>query len=380
VAAEWPEMDEGGWRVFGGLHRLLLRLAGRVPDEWLTHTRRLLCEGDTIYLPDTVTGGVAQLGVPLMATEVELLHYVMEALGSPGEELAAVEHVSISDVTPATDHRFYPAPPVILASVGTRMPASLDLTGGDSDDLRDLPDDLPDHADLSGELTDQTDQLVVDALAETAGVVGVWRAWRFGPGGPPKDGRPVYLVEVDPGVRAWDVAHDAQGELAGEGEESPQVEVYWTGDDLTPYHRAARAGSALLWARKPGRVRVAPVYDGVDKAGRPRFDAARPRLPDSADRERLLALLRSGVPVEVTYVRAVDVVDPARGQVVPMTYRTDGEWVWSEATPYYLAEHGLVPHTDLIEYLRTSVSPSTVDGVGRFRAEVALRQAGQTGA
>ncbi|MFI6792165.1 hypothetical protein ACIBG4_33050 [Nonomuraea sp. NPDC050383] len=90
---------------------------------------------------------------------------------------------------------------------------------------------------------------MVDALTEHAGVVAVRRAWRTVSGGSPERGRRAYLAEADPGVPAWDLTVDAQRELVQMGMDSPQVEVYWSGDDLPPYHRAARTGAALLWRR-----------------------------------------------------------------------------------------------------------------------------------
>jgi hypothetical protein len=46
------EEGEQGWRFYSGLHRLLLRVAGRVPDEWLTDIRRMLAGGDLVQVPD----------------------------------------------------------------------------------------------------------------------------------------------------------------------------------------------------------------------------------------------------------------------------------------------------------------------------------------
>ena len=61
MAAEPAGPDERVERIFRGVHRLLLRLAGRVPDELLTHARSMLAEGDLPYLPDTLTGAAAVL-------------------------------------------------------------------------------------------------------------------------------------------------------------------------------------------------------------------------------------------------------------------------------------------------------------------------------
>ncbi|MGW4460879.1 hypothetical protein [Micromonospora sp. NPDC004704] len=229
---------------------MLFRFAGRVPDEWLTHTRDMLGGGDVNYLPDTISGSMLELGLPLRAAEAELLRHTMVALGIDEEEPAGLHLVRITEeLTPPTDHRFYPAPPEVLVSAGERIPASLDLTGGDPEDLVALPADLAHLDDLADDLTDSRDDRVVGNISRHVGAVSVWRAWRFGAEGPPGAGQRVYLAEVAPGVSAWELAHEAQRELKWKGEETPQVEVFWTGDELTPYHRAALAGAARLWVR-----------------------------------------------------------------------------------------------------------------------------------
>ncbi|MCG5220953.1 hypothetical protein [Streptosporangium sp. KLBMP 9127] len=240
MSAEWAELDEEAWRVFGGMHLLLLRLAGQVPDDLLTHVRTMLAVGDLAALPDAVSVAAVEFGVPLTAAEVELLRRVPVVLGIGGGEPVGVDQVTIGDAGPEVGHRFAPVPPHVLARAGTRIPAELDLTGAPPADL----------ADLADELRDLTDDLVADALAEHGGVVAVWRTWRFGPQGPPDGARRVYLAEVEPGVRAWEVTLAAQRELLQMDEDSPQVEVYWTGDDLPPYHLAARAATTLLWTRR----------------------------------------------------------------------------------------------------------------------------------
>jgi hypothetical protein len=248
--ADPTESDEQVWQLYAGLHRLFLRLAGRVPDEWLTHVRDMLGGGDLNYLPDTVAGSVLELGLTLRAAEAELLRSTLAALGFDGDEPAGLARVPISaDGTPATNHRFRPAPPQVLLTNGARIPSTLDLTGGTSDELTDLPADLAHLDDLADDLTDSLDDRAMDNLARHDGTVAVWRAWRFGPEGPTERGTRVVLAEVDPGTPAWDLGYEAQRELKWKGEESPQVEVLWTGDELTPYHRAALAGAARLWVR-----------------------------------------------------------------------------------------------------------------------------------
>ncbi|QSB16806.1 hypothetical protein JQS43_11270 [Natronosporangium hydrolyticum] len=340
-----------------------------MPDDWLAYTRQMLATGDLAYLPDTIAGSVLELGVSLTPAEVAFLPQVLSAIGHGDDQPPGLASVRVSEETPPTGHRFYPTPPHVLAAAGDRIPTSLDLTGGESKQLWDLPPELARLTDLADDLTDMADNGIAVVLSRRAGVIGIWRAWRFEPTGPPSGGRRVYLVEVEPGVPAWKIANDGQRELADDGEEHPQVEVYWSGEELTAYHRAARAGSALLWARHPGRVRVAPTPS--------EFAAEHPRLTDPQERDLLVSRLHAGAVVGGTLGRGTDVVEPARGTVVPLTRRTDGHWVWSESTAYYLAEHGLAPQPALANHLRLGPPASFVDGVGLFRAEDTLRSEGR---
>lgn len=211
MTIERADLDAWGLHLYRRLHTLLLRLAGQAPDELLARTREMLAGGDLAYLPDTVTTAAAELGVPLTAGEVQDLRDVLDALGFDDEPtgLAQVTIAEEPDTSPGP-HRFRPIGPE--------------------------PSDEP---------VDLTDQLLVDALSEQPGTVAVWRTWRITPGVP----RRVYLAEVDPEVPAWDVTLAGQHELAEMGESDPQVEVFWSGHDLPPYHRAAQAGATLLWRR-----------------------------------------------------------------------------------------------------------------------------------
>ncbi|MBX6168240.1 MAG: hypothetical protein IRY84_11465 [Thermobispora bispora] len=201
-------LDEEAWDIFGGLHRLLLRLAGRVPDDLLTHARTMLGTGDLAYLPDLLTGSLAELGVTLVPRDAELLRRVPEALGAGAYPPAGLEQVGLTEETPATTHRFAPGGP----------------------------------ADL-------TDDLLVDALTEREGVLAIRRALRADPGEP----RRVYLVEAAPGVPAWELTLDGQRELTEMDDKAPQVEVFWSGEDLPDYHRKALARAALLWPEESAR-------------------------------------------------------------------------------------------------------------------------------
>jgi hypothetical protein len=47
-----------------------------------------------------------------------------------------------------------------------------------------------------------------------------------------------------------------------------------------------------------------------------------------------------------------DLFDPQRGDVVPSTWHTDGQWIWSGSVIYYLHVHGLAPQPELLDHIR----------------------------
>jgi hypothetical protein len=98
-------------------------------------------------------------------------------------------------------------------------------------------------------------------------------------------------------------------------------------------------------------VRIGGVFDGVDPAtGRPVVAPDHPRLaPD--ERDRVVAYLRAGTDVMTTTALDTDQVDPTRGAVVPVSFRTDGAWVWSDEVAYYTETYGLAPEADLYRHI-----------------------------
>ena len=157
--------------------------------------------------------------------------------------------MQVSGETPPSGHRFLPVAGPVWASNPGRIPSGLDLTGGSSDDLWDLPSDLSGLDDIATGLTDPDDQSVVTVLSLNEDVLSVARAWRFAADGPLDEGVRVVLVAVAESAPAYDVTGRVQRVLAEDGVVDPQVEVFWTGTDLPPYHREALAHSALLWRR-----------------------------------------------------------------------------------------------------------------------------------
>ncbi|GAA0479065.1 hypothetical protein Aca07nite_68330 [Actinoplanes capillaceus] len=235
------ELGEQGWRLFSGLHRLLLQLAGRVPGEWLNHVRAMLAAGDLAQIPDTVSGAAAELGVPLTTGQVALLRETVATFFGDREPMR-IAQVRISEETPALTYRFFPVPADVLATDAARIPPRLDLSGRPGDDLWDLPPALAALDDLATRLTDLEDSSPVSVLRGNEDVLSIARAWRF----PPETGVRVVLIEVAAGTAAWDIPRTVQQALQRHGDPGAQVEVFWTGEDLPLYHRAALAGSALF--------------------------------------------------------------------------------------------------------------------------------------
>jgi hypothetical protein len=115
-------------------------------------------------------------------------------------------------------------------------------------------------------------------------------------------------------------------------------------------NRNARA--ALDGAREtvPGErgLRLGRVFDGEDPSGGPWFSPGRLRIPEALRRQRLAQYLSRGrLVVRVSGLMA-DPLEPARGPVLPLNYRTDGVWIWQEASAYYVLHRGVAPELELL--------------------------------
>ncbi|MFI9550156.1 hypothetical protein [Nonomuraea endophytica] len=91
---------------------------------------------------------------------------------------------------------------------------------------------------------------------------------------------------------------------------------------------------------------VARVFDGVED-GVPYFLPGHPRVSDP----RMAHYLEAGAAILSTTNLDVDRLDPARGAVVPLSFRTDGTWVWTDTVTYYLEEHGIRPDEELCAHI-----------------------------
>lgn len=311
--SEWFQWEGEVWGTMTRLHRLLLRLAPDLSVEPLAALRRALAEGELAKFAVELCATLAESGLALSPSEVALLREIPRQIEEPELDLSALDRIPVGDA---------PEP----------------VTGFD---LGPAPDDGLDAAPT-----------VVMMMAAQPGVAQVWRAWR----GSGIAAVPVFLIEVEPGLAAWDVAFDAHLAQAPAG--PAHVEVFWTGEPLPDFHLEALQVADPLWiatleeSPHTGGIRTTGVYDFADADGVPRFTDDHVRLPDPAECDRLAARMIAGDVVVRSDTAAEDVIDPGRGRVVPQDHRTDGEWIWRASAAYYLAEYQLAPHPDLLGHLR----------------------------
>lgn len=102
----------------------------------------------------------------------------------------------------------------------------------------------------------------------------------------------------------------------------------------------------------PTTTRIAKVFDGAAD-GVPYYLPDHPRL-SPPDRTDPLAYLAAGTPLLMTTATEPDFVEPARGEVVPMSFRTDGFWIWNDALAYYLTEYGYAPEPDFLAAMQNA--------------------------
>jgi hypothetical protein len=310
------------------VHEFVQLLAGHVPDEKLATVRRTLADGQAAPAAAAAVAMVAEHDVPLLAGDIETARSL------------AGEPDALDGVQPAAQ---YP-----------RLPFEFSMVG-------------PDEALEADEL-----DLVMSeaAQARSAQVAGVWRTWRFPMDdlGEPEAGNEdadlahrVYLVEVPDGAAAPALAGEFQAALDGHGDAG--VEVIALDATPPPYQAAALEDSALVWAAEEEEpsFRIARVFDFAKPDTGPGFDPQHRMVTDSAERDRMLEYLTSGTPVLHTTARTRDVLSPAAGQVVPTSFRTDGEWIWTDTVAYYLEQHGLAPDEELAAHIDERWQAGDVD-------------------
>jgi len=324
-------------------HEMLLRLAGKAPDGLITRARGWLAAGRRGDLARAFTFWAVSNDVALTEYDTVLLGALM---ADEAADPSALAHLRVEDAEQLPYYSFAVQVPAGLTVEPVSPPRSRAKSAGNPEEV------------------------MTKAIAKEQGARGVWRAWRFPSDGalwpPPKR---VWVVEVDDGIHEIDVADRLQKRLAAVGEADPQVEVYQTGYELPVYQEFARAYGELLWAATddPG-IRIATVFDEVHADAGPRFRPDHPLLEEEEAGE-VATYLYQGEPLLVTTARMDDVKDSSRSNSVPMSFRTDGTWIWTEASAYYLEHYRLEPDVGLLGHIRANnYKPPAVDGVALYRA------------
>lgn len=94
---------------------------------------------------------------------------------------------------------------------------------------------------------------------------------------------------------------------------------------------------ASLWMEHDGELVLKPTLRQCD---------------DPALKEQILEFLQGGGLVFKASLRREDRLDPSAPAVVPLGYKSDGEWIWPLELAYYLEAHDLLPEDDLLDHAR----------------------------
>lgn len=109
----------------------------------------------------------------------------------------------------------------------------------------------------------------------------------------------------------------------------------------------------------PPKFRMARLFDGLGPGQTPQVD--RPPVPEE-EIEALADYLTRAPMVLAARSLDNDLLDPARPAKVPLTYLTDGSWIWPGGVGYYLRTHGVPPEPELVEHVRSQgFQPREVD-------------------
>ncbi|HEY0637126.1 MAG TPA: hypothetical protein VGD67_05730, partial [Pseudonocardiaceae bacterium] len=112
--------------------------------------------------------------------------------------------------------------------------------------------------------------------------------------------------------------------------------------------------------------RTARVFDGAAMDGRPHVDR---QMLEEREAGLVLSYLESAPVVHSTGGFSLDRIDPMRGKAVPVTWHTDGTWVWPGSVTYYLRSYALPPDPEFLAHIRQrNFRPPAVDAETRQTA------------
>ncbi len=123
-----------------------------------------------------------------------------------------------------------------------------------------------------------------------------------------------------------------------------------------PSGRAGRRRAGLdptqRWRADRGRGLRSRVTTGG-----PGYRPDRSRLSRS-EQDRVVSYLDGGTRVIASSARLDDVLDTNRHAVVPTGFRTDGVWIWCDASTYYARTHAIAPEPGLRDHIARRPDPA----------------------
>jgi hypothetical protein len=333
--------------ILARFHQLLLRIAGQLPDDLVTTARQWIASDRLADAAESVAFTAALDEVWLTEDDLVLLAEVLSAADRPTQ---SIDEIPLEDKGSRT---------FTFTSEAAEPGA--------------------------GGAARQDEALTEAVLGVVAGTNarGIWRAWRT-PGSPEASSARdqaatvVWLIEMGPETPGHElplITARAQDALLAAGAEQPQVEVYAGGAPPPPYQALARAAGVVVWAAAPEpHLSIARVFDSFDPLNGPAFDPDHALLPfDAEEHQLVLDYLTNGLPLLITTALERDILAPDQEPAVPMTFRTDGRWIWTDAVPYYLLTHEMAPDADLLAHIRENeYRMPFVDGVAQERAMAVL--------
>ncbi|WP_446224376.1 hypothetical protein ACTWPB_04045 [Nocardia sp. IBHARD005] len=99
-------------------------------------------------------------------------------------------------------------------------------------------------------------------------------------------------------------------------------------------------------------MKLARLFDGSDSDGHPEFER-RKKITDHSEREKIATFLDGGLLVIRTTGLSADQLSSNAKQIVPMSYASDGTWVWHCGASYYLRKYGIGPHPELLRHIES---------------------------
>ncbi|MEV5539398.1 hypothetical protein AB0L13_21295 [Saccharopolyspora shandongensis] len=216
------------------------------------------------------------------------------------------------------------------------------MADGVDEDVAKVVGSLEDAVDVSvlawdfhgadDELSETYAAVVRDYLESQPGTHTAWQAWRTSENGPEDVARVMHLVETAGGLKPHVIAAELADRLWDAGLVSPQVEVFRSASPLDPYYHAP----ALVQGREIFGVGPQPTIELA------RFDEENEeREPAGPERNSQITYLNSGEPLTEEDDLVPDLLTDSEDPVVPVTLRTDGTWIWSDLTTFYLEKHGI---------------------------------------